>query len=642
LTFAGSANNYECYETPVPIMLPTPASKLTSQKLVSLENPAFRPLDIDTLYHSRAITSLRWSMDGNFLYFETNITGRYNIWEVPSEGGWPTQLTVSDERNMLEDPSPDGRHLLYAQDEQGNEKPNLFLLSLEDYTTRNITQTEKIGYRDMRWAPDSKSLIFAAERESPGAYPIWQLDPQTGTIKKIVSNEAGDCEFLEYSPDGKKIAYSTTRNYQYSGVRVKDLEAGTETVLAPIDDKSTTIVQGWTRDNKRVYVTSNANEQGIEAVALLELKENPELKWQTLGDWDSQLVDISPTEDRFAYFINEAGNLRLLLRDLNGQEEEIPPTQGVVSMARFSPDGKRLAILHAQGDSPHDIWVYDIKARTLKQITSSLIGGLNQENFVNPRLIVYPSYDETPIASFLYIPPNIKQDNSHPAIVYPHGGPQWEHFNSWYPRLQYFLSHGYIIIAPNYRGSTGFGRTFTESLRKDCGRADLNDLVAAIDYLKKTGYVDPDRIAIMGGSWGGYLTLMALTKTPELWAAGVSIVPLANWFTAHANEDPVLQKNDEWLMGDPVADKELWHDRSPLYFADKIKAPLLLLAGKNDIRCPVGETMQMAEAARKNGVAVELKIYENEGHQFVRKENEIDSIKRAATFLETHIGRKTS
>jgi dipeptidyl aminopeptidase/acylaminoacyl peptidase len=623
-------------------MIPTPASKLSSQKLASPDNPSYHPLDIDTLYHTRAIESLRWSMDGQSLYFETNITGRYNIWQVPSEGGWPMQLTVSDERHFLEDPSPDGRHLLYAQDEQGNEKPNLFLLSLEDYTTRNITQSDKIGYRDMKWSPDGKSLIFASERESPGAYPIWQLDPQTGTVKKIVSNEAGDCEFLEYSPDGKKIAYSTTRNYQYTGVRVKDLEAGTETVLAPIDDKSTTIVQGWTRDSKRVYVNSNANDQGIEAVALLELKENPEFKWQTLGEWDSQLVDVSPTEDRFAYFINQAGNLRLILRDLNGQEEEIPPAAGVVRMARFSPDGKRLAIIHAQGDSPHDIWIYDIKARTLKQITLSLVGGLNQENFVNPHLVVYPSYDETPIASFLYIPPNIKADSSHPAIVYPHGGPQWEHFNSWFPRLQYFLSHGYIIIAPNYRGSTGYGRSFTESLRKDCGRADLNDLVAGVDYLKKTGYVDPNRIAIMGGSWGGYLTLMALTKTPEIWAAGVSIVPLANWFTAHANEDPVLAKNDEWLMGDPVTDKELWHDRSPLFFADKIKAPLLLLAGKNDIRCPVSETMQMAEAARKNGVPVELKIYENEGHQFVRKENEIDSIKRAAKFLETHIGRKTS
>ena len=228
------------------------------------------------------------------------------------------------------------------------------------------------------------------------------------------------------------------------------------------------------------------------------------------------------------------------------------------------------------------------------------------------------------------------------AIVYPHGGPQWEHVNSWFPSLQYYTSHGYIVIAPNFRGSTGFGREFMESLRKDAGGGDLKDLVAAVDYLKSTGYVDPSRIAITGGSWGGYLTLMALTKYPEIWAAGVSIVPLANWFTAHENEDPVLQKNDEWLMGDPVEDRDLWRDRSPLFFADRIKAPLLLLAGRNDIRCPIKETEQMAEAARKNGVTVEIKIYENEGHGFARRENEIDAIKRAAKFMETHVGQRST
>jgi dipeptidyl aminopeptidase/acylaminoacyl peptidase len=621
-------------------MLPTPASKLAGDKISSTENPVYRPLEIDTLYYTRAIPSLRWSADGESLYFETNTTGRYNIWRVPSIGGWPVQLTVSDERNTLEDPSPDGRYLLYSQDYQGDEKPNLYLLSLDNYIKRNVTRTDKVGYRDMRWSPDGRALVFAAEREAPGAYPIWQLDPETGSVKKIVSNETGDCTSIEYSPDGKKLAYSITRNYQYVGAAFKDLENGNETVLAPIDEKSTTIVHGWTRDGRRVYATSNANEQGIDAVALLDLKNNSEFQWLTLQEWDTQLVDVSPTDDKYAYLVNQAGNLRLLIRDLDGEEEEIPPSHGVVGMARFSPDGKRLAVLHAQGDSPHDIWVYDLKARTLTQITSSLVGGLSQENFVNPQLIVYPSYDETPIAGFLYVPPNIKPDRSHPAIVYPHGGPQWEHFNSWYPRLQYFASQGYIIVAPNFRGSTGFGRTFTETLRKDCGGGDLKDLVASVEYLKRTGYVDPNRIAIMGGSWGGYLTLMALTKTPEIWAAGVSIVPLANWFTAHKNEDPVLQKNDEWLMGSPDADRELWRDRSPLFFAGKIRAPLLLLAGKNDIRCPVEETMQMAEAARNNGVVVEVKVYENEGHQFARKENEIDSIKRAARFLETHVGKR--
>src|SRR5437879_1089740 len=510
-------------------MISTPATKLASGTVTSPSNPSHRPLDIDTLYHTRAILSVQWSVDGEHLYFDTNITGRYNIWAVPSNRGWPVQLTVSDERTLLQEPSPDGRFLLYAQDIQGDEKPNLYLLDLTEFTIRNITNTDKVGYRDAKWSPDGRSLVFAGERDGPGTYPVFHLDPDKGTIKKIIGHEAGDCESLEYSPDGHKLALTRTRNYQYTGASVYDLETGNEIMLAPIDDKSTTITGGWTRDGKKIYVTSNANDRGMDAVALLELKQGPEFQWLTLQDWDSQLVDVSPTEDRFAYVVNEAGNVRLLLRNLNGEEEEIPPTQGVVRAAKFSPDGKRLGIIHASGDSPHAIWVYDLK-----------------------------------------------------------------------------------------------------------------DLVAAVDYLKTTGYVDPNRIAITGGSRGGYLTLMALTKYPDIWAAGVSIVPLANWFTAHENEDPVLQKNDEWLMGDPVADRDLWQDRSPLFFANRIRAPLLLLAGQNDIRCPVKETEQMAEAARKNGVTVEVKIYENEGHGFVRRENEIDAIKRAAKFLETHVGQRSA
>src|SRR2546422_796244 len=529
-------------------MISTPATKLASGTVTSPSNPSHRPLDIDKLYYTRGILSVQWSVDGEHLYFDTNITGRYNIWAVPSNRGWPVQLTVSDARTPLQEPSPAGRYVLYAQDFQGDEKPNLYLLDLTEFTTRNITNTDKIGYRDAKWSPDGRSLVFAGELEGPGTYPVFHFDPDKRSTKKLIGNEAGDCEALEYSPDGHKLALTRTRNYQYTGASVFDLETGSETMLAPIDDKSTTITGGWTRDGKRVYVTSNANDRGIDAVALLELK----------------------------------------------------------------------------------------------QITDSLVGGLPRENFVNPQLVVYPSFAQTPITSFLYVPANIKADHSHPAIVSSHGGPQWEPFNSWFPSLQYYTSHGYLVIAPNFRGSTGFGREFTESLRKDAGGGDLKDLVAAVDYLKTTGYVDPNRIAITGGSWGGYLTLMALTKYPDIWAAGVSIVPLANWFTAHENEDPVLQKNDEWLMGDPVADRDLWQDRSPLFFANRIRAPLLLLAGQNDIRCPVKETEQMAEAARKNGVTVEVKIYENEGHGFVRRGNEIDAIKRASKVLETHVGQRSA
>ena len=591
------------------------------------------------LYLTRSIPSFRWSYDGKQIYFDSNTTGRFNIWRVSSMGGLPVQITISDERTLLEDPSPDGRFLLYKQDTGGDEKPNLFLSDLRNGGVRNITNTEKVCYRDMRWSPDGKTLVCAAERERSGAYSIFSIEAETAAVRKIVGNEDGECASLQWSLDGRKLAFTRTKNYQHAGVSVLDLGTRNEEVLAPIDGKSTNITMGWTLDNKKIYVTSNANDKGTEAVALFGL--NPKkCEWLTSGAWESFLCDCSPTADCYVYVRNEAGNHRIFLRTLSGDETEIPLPGGVVKMASFSPDGKKVGVLHASADRPNDIWVYDIAAQTLLQITDSLVGGLGQENFVQPQLVVYPSFDTTPIASFLYLPANIERDGSHPAIVFPHGGPTWQHMNDWFPSIQYFVSHGFVVVAPNYRGSTGFGREFMEANIGDCGGGDLRDCVAAVDFLKKTGYVDSHQIAFTGASYGGYLTLMALTKFPSLWAAGAAFVPFANWFTAYENEDPVLQAIDEWLMGESTKYSELWRDRSPVFFADQIRAPLLMLGGANDINCPAEEIQQMADAVRQKGGSVEFKIYENEGHEFARRENEIDAYRRAAGFLLEHVSQK--
>jgi dipeptidyl aminopeptidase/acylaminoacyl peptidase len=465
------------------------------------------------------------------------------------------------------------------------------------------------------------------------------LDRETLNVEKIAGNETGECLCLHISPNGRKLAFNRTKDYLHTAVNVIDLETSTETMLLPIDEQSTHITMGWTSDSSRIYLTSNANQQGTDAVATLDA-ETKELRWLTLGDWESFHGDCSRVGDRFLYVSNEAGNHRIYLRTLAGAENEIPLPSGVLRMAKFSPDGTRIGLLHASADSPPEIWVYTINGGNLKQVTQSLVGGYERTDFVRPSLVVYPSFDGTPISAFLYLPPNAKRDGTHPAIVNPHGGPAWQHMNDWFPQVQYLVSHGFVVVSPNYRGSTGYGRVFMESLRKDCGGGDLKDLVAALEYVKKTGFVDPGRIAFMGASWGGYLTLMALTRYPTLWAGGVAIVPMANWFTSFANEDPILQASDAWLMGDPVKDKDLWHDRSPFFFADRIKAPLLLLAGENDIRCPAEETEQMVQAVRKQGGIVEVKVYEKEGHGFARRENSIDSVKRAAHFLETYVSRE--
>jgi dipeptidyl aminopeptidase/acylaminoacyl peptidase len=257
---------------------------------------------------------------------------------------------------------------------------------------------------------------------------------------------------------------------------------------------------------------------------------------------------------------------------------------------------------------------------------------------VTPTLVHYPSKDgKFTISAWAYIPNNIVRNGKYPAIIYIHGGPASQSMDSFNRFVQYMNNQGYLVIAPNYRGGTGYGRDFKEANRYDAGGEELNDVLGAADFIRRAGFADPAKLIVMGGSYGGYLTMMAVTRHPELWAAAVPIVPFVNWFTEFENEDPQLQESDRLFMGDPVKDKALWLDRSPINAIDKVKAPLLILAGANDPRCPREESEQIAAAIQKQGGTAILKVYENEGHAFARVENQIDAYQRAADFLRVHV-----
>jgi len=620
----------------MPLMIPTPAARLKTEPVRSPRRPGYGPLDLETLYNVHQIASARWSADGRSIYLETNITGRFNIWRLPVGGGWPEQLTVSDERTRLEEPSPDGRWLIYTQDRGGNEKPNIFLMPARGGPARNLTRTEGVGYRSIRWSPDGRFIAFAAERDAPGEYAVYLLDPIRGNVTRVAGTEHGQCAGLRWSPDGRRLALTRTHDFLHSGVTVFDLETLQERVLVPADTDRITAAVDWLPDGRHLVINSNANPADTEAVGLLDTVSG-RVDWVTLDEWESWALAVSPASPEFIYVRNVAGNHRAFIRQIDGAETPLSLPDGVYLLAEFSRSAERLLLLYASADSPPEVWRLDRRSGRLRQLTRVLVGGLRRRKFVRPQLVTYPSFDGTPIAAFIYVPPNLRPDGSHPAVVYAHGGPTWQHQNGWFPDIQFLVSHGFIVIAPNFRGSTGFGRPFQEANRKDLGGGDLRDLVAAVDFLKGSGYVDSRRIAVMGASYGGYLTLMALTKYPDLWAAGVAIVPFANWFTEYENEDPTLKAYDRVMMGDPVADAELWRDRSPIFFADRIRAPLLLLAGANDIRCPVEETRQIADAVRSAGGIVEVKIYENEGHGFSRRENRIDAFRRVAQFLERYL-----
>jgi dipeptidyl aminopeptidase/acylaminoacyl peptidase len=333
----------------------------------------------------------------------------------------------------------------------------------------------------------------------------------------------------------------------------------------------------------------------------------------------------------------------LYIRDLaTGKDTKLPLGAGLNSFggaeSAFSHDGSKLLYYHNGPNAPNDAWVYHVATGKSTQVTHSLMAGIPAQHFVEPFLVHYPSRDgKWTISALLYVPRNMQRNGQNAAIVYIHGGPAAQSVNSFNRFVQHIVNQGYMVIAPNYRGSTGYGKDFQDANLFDMGGGDLQDVLAATDFLMATSYPDKKKLIVAGGSYGGYLTMMAVTKAPELWAAGVPIVPFVNWFTEIQNEDPILQQSDRATMGDPEKNPEFFRERSPFFFVDKIKAPLLLLAGAHDPRCPPEETTQVADAIKKQGGVAEFKIYENEGHGFAKIENQIDAYQRMTNFLKARV-----
>lgn len=623
----------------------TPSHRLLNPPLKASAGTG-RELELETLFFIRVIMGLTWSADSQDLFFETNFTGRYNLWRVSAAGGWPMQMNVCEERTVLTAVSKDGRYLLYTQDQDGNEKPNIYLMSPKGGKPKALTTTNGVGYRSIAFSPDAQRLAFSAELDGPGKYGIWvmSLPPTLESLNHVRPEPTrvagGDGRMWQqclWSRDGKRMGAVHTIDSSHNAVAVIELESNETRELLPDDGEHETDLVAWSPDGQKLLVNSNLSPSGQMAPGLLDVN-TCEIEWLVDSPWEATATGWSADGRFITLRFNEAGNESLFLHEVaTGERRRVPLEPGVFGAVAFSPDNTRLAFNYGSAVRPGDLWVMNLNSMELKQVTNSFVGGLAPEDLVRPHLISYPSEDGTPIAAFLYLPPDCKEDGSNPGIVMVRGGPTAQTQNRYSRDIQYLVSRGYVVIAPNYRGSTGFGQNFQEANRRDLGGGDLKDIVAARAFLIESGFVNADRVAVMGGSYGGYLTLMAVTKTPDLWTAGVAIVPFANWFTEYENEDEILQAFDRMMMGDPVENRDFWIDRSPYFFVQNIRAPLLMLAGGNDIRCPASETVEIAEKILAQGGTVEYKIYENEGHGFMKRENSIDAFTRTVTFLERHL-----
>ncbi len=618
--------------------------RVTDPKSVKSEaNTTAWPIAIEDLFYSRRVTSAAWSPNERQIAFSTNFTGRMNLWLVNSDGGWPLQLTVSDDRQLGAVWSPDGKWIVYQQDYGGSEYWDLFAVPSQGGSPVNLTNTPDVSETSPQFSPDGKAIAFVYKPKTSPTSDIALLDWSTHKVKNLTNEPSKDhlWQLDSWTRDGKYIiATRMSAGFDDASVYRIDLASGHAEELTPHQGKTLFLAGGISPDGKIILVTSN-QKAGYQNVAILDVA-GKQLKWITDTQWEAQAGDFSPNGKLATWVLNADGITTTYVYDVgSGKSEAIAMPTGLTSPdgtpTAFSSNGKSLLISHQSSQRPSDFWVYDMASHKPRQLTYSAVAGLKPDNIPEAKIITYKSFDGKMISAILWMPFNLKRDGSNPAVVLPHGGPTGQtsdYFNSTAAAL---ASRGYICIAPNVRGSTGYGMDFQKANYQDLGGGDLQDEVYATKFLVDTGYADPKKIGITGGSYGGFMTLMAIGKTPDVWAAAVEEYGIINWYTMLQHEDPFLQQYERTLLGDPEKDRAIYEADSPIKYIGDEKTPLLVLQGSNDIRVPKEEAEQVVEILKKNGRTVDAHYYEAEGHGFSKRENQIDSLQRTVEWFDKYL-----
>lgn len=618
--------------------------KVTDPKsIVSASNPDAAPVAIEELVYTRSTSSPAWSPDGDEIVFTTNLTGRNNLWKVPAAGGWPIQLTQSDDRQSAATWSPDERWIVYDQDYAGGEIYDLYAVPALGGQPVNLTKTPDISETNPHWSPDGKTLAVSIKPKTSPSFDVALLDWHSHEVRNLTREQSRSRRWgiVAWSPDGRSL-FANRANAAGTDSEIYriDVESGALQNLTPHTGDILYRASSVSADGRTLAISSN-EKGGYSNVALLEVAAK-KLTWVTDLKWDAEPGDFAPRGERFTYVVNEDGRTTTYVAERgSARSEPLSFHDGLTSPAgrptAFSPSGDRLLVSHQSSNRPGDLWVYDFKSRQARQLTFSVLAGLNSAKLPAAQLIHYRTFDGKIVSAFLWVPFNLKRDGANPGVVLPHGGPTGQTLDSFNRTAQALASRGYVCIAPNVRGSTGYGMEFQTANYKDLGGGDLQDEVYAAKFLVATGYVDEKKIGIIGGSYGGYMAMMAIGKTPDVWAAAVELFGITDWLTEQAHESPELQQYDQSLLGDPVRDRKVYEDASPIKYFQNAKAPLLVLQGENDIRDPKEEADQVVNTLRKYGKTVDAHYYPGEGHGFAKRENQMDSLERSIAWFDRYL-----
>ncbi len=600
--------------------------------------PTHKPLHLEKLIRVPNVHGYDVAPDGKTAAVVWDKSGQLEIYLLPVSGkGRPKKITSGPESKVAPRFSPDGARLVFAQDYGGDENFDLFLYDLRARTTRNLTpDTPDTLNPDVSWSPDGARLAFTSNRE--GLFATYILEIESGAARRVTHHAYTDYG-AEWSPDGKYLAVVANTRGQTHNTFIVDLTSGAARAIANAAGPIDALYPRWSPDGQRLAFSSF--EPGLYSLFTFHL-ETGELKQETKATHEAFTPNWSPAGRQLTFTWNEDGNERVGVKNLRTNKVRyVSFPEGAHSQPRFSPDGRNVFFIYNGPRHPPDVWSLSLASGRKRQITRSLPKTYRPGDFVSPKVARWESEGLT-ISGLLYLPKGFRPSAKAkpPAVLYIHGGPTWQYKNEWYVTAQALVSAGYVVLCPNYRGSTGYGRAFQEANRFDLGGADMRDVITGAHWLVEQGYADTKRLAITGGSYGGYLTMTALTRHPRVFAAGSALVPYLNWFTEHENEREDLKYWDLENFGDPVKEAERYREYSPIYFMENILAPVQMIAGANDSRCPASETEQAAAVLKDLDVPYEIIIYPDEGHGFRKIENRVDAYVKRVEFLKKHLAKR--
>jgi dipeptidyl aminopeptidase/acylaminoacyl peptidase len=616
------------------------ASSPAPESLESFEPATAEERAVAAMAQIRSCGSPSFSADGKQIAFVSDLTGIPQLWIAPAAGGFPTQVTALDDPVSGAIWSPDGAWLAFSVAPGGGLNEQIYVVRPDGSELRRLTEGGQENNFLGEWTRDGRFVTMSSNRRDPATTDSYLIDVASG-VARLVAENRGIGGITEVSRDGARAVITRLASRGSNDLYLVDVDGGKEVLLTAHDGPGTFVGGQFSADGRTVYLGSNKDRDLVAfgrvkpgaapvAIELMAQRDDAELS--------SFRIDDRGT--RAALLWNVGGRSELALLDLRtGRSVRAPALPAEIAGGlRFSRDGKRLVMVMAGSGAPSDVWTFDLASKRYTQVTRSPHAGIDLEKMVRPELVKYRAHDGLELSGWLYRPAGASKPG--PIVLSFHGGPEGQErpgFNSTYQAL---LARGISVLAPNVRGSSGFGKKFV-NLDNGALRVDsVKDIKATIDHVVGAGIADPKRIGIVGGSYGGYMVMAGLTEYPDLFAAGANLFGVVNFETFFKNTQPWMAAISTVEYGHPVKQAAMLRQLSPIHRIDRVVAPTIVLHGKNDTNVPVVEAEQVVQTLRQRRVPVEYVLFPDEGHGWRKTPNRIRSTVAIVRWFDRYLNAK--